>query len=139
MRRLLVTIAHGDRGLTLLVVGLVLTAALCRLAMCRTDPLAAARGKTILTICRSAVKRDRLETRELKAAFEARHPDIFLHVIQSNLERKPDTMIAAGVAPDLVFVGVDKVNFYLAGRAAGPHAVRRSGSGTGRLAGGDAC
>ena len=117
MRRLLVTIAHGDRGLTLLVVGLVLTAALCRLAMCRTDPLAAARGKTILTICRSAVKRDRLETRELKAAFEARHPDIFLHVIQSNLERKPDTMIAAGVAPDLVFVGVDKVNFYLEGDA----------------------
>ncbi len=116
MRKLLQTIANSDAGLAALVVGLLAVAGACWLAMRRANPIPVG-DKTVITICRGGTKRDRLETRELKAAFEAAHPGIYLNVIQSNLERKPDTMIAAGVAPDILNVGVDKVDYYLDGDA----------------------
>jgi multiple sugar transport system permease protein len=116
MRKLLQTVANSDAGLAALVVGLLAVAGVCWFAMRRTSPIPVGE-KTVITICRGGMKRDRLETRELKAAFEAAHPDIYLNVIQSNLERKPDTMIAAGVAPDIINVGVDRVDYYLDGDA----------------------
>ena len=114
-RTLFAAIGSSDAGLLAVVACLLLTAGVCRVFMGRADPVPD--DKTVISICRPGYKRDREEMRELKAAFEHRHPETYLKVIRSNLERKQDTMIAAGVSPDLVTVVVDRAEHYISAGA----------------------
>jgi len=111
MRKLTATLRNSDTGLLALVGGLLVVAVLCGVFLGHASPIPA--GKTVITVCRPGYKRDRAEMKELRAAFEQAHPGIHIKVIQSNLERKADTMIGAGVPPSLIFVGVDRVDYYL--------------------------
>lgn len=111
MRKLIQTLANSDPWLLTLLVGLLVVAGFCRLFMRAASPVPA--DKTVITLCKPGFKRDREEMKEFRAAFHAKHPDIHLKVIQSALARKPDTMIAAGVPPDLIFVGGNLLDYYL--------------------------
>jgi len=111
LRNTIATVQNSDLGLLVLVVGLLLVAGLCRLFTGQASPVPD--DKTVVTICKGGFKRDREETKDLRRAFQKTHPDIYVKVIQSNLQRKADTMIAAGVSPDVIAVGVDKVSYYL--------------------------
>lgn len=115
MRGLLLVLANTDRFLTVLIVGLLALALGCTIFMRETAGIPA--DKSVITLVRGGYKRDREEWRELKSAFEARQPDKFVNIIQTNLERKADTMIAAGVPPDVVFVGVDRYEYYVESEA----------------------
>jgi multiple sugar transport system permease protein len=111
MRRLLLAIANSDRGLLGLILGLLVVAGGCLFFMREANPVPP--GKTIVTVVKGGTKRDRVQMREIKNAFEAANPDLYLNIIRSNVERKTDTMIAAGVPPDIFWVGVDNVNYYI--------------------------
>lgn len=111
MKRALQTLANSDPWLLGLVVLLLAGAGACRLFMRQADPLP--KDKIVLTVAKAGSKRDRDELRELISAFTAKHPDIYPQVIASNLERKADTMIAAGTPPDVVFLGCDRVNSFI--------------------------
>ncbi len=113
MRRLLTTVANSDPGLAVLVVGLLAVAGGTWLVIRGSEAEAREDPRTAITLCRGGTKIDREEMRELRAAFEAAHPHLRLQVIQSNVERKADTMLAAGIPPDVLAVGVDKVNYYV--------------------------
>lgn len=115
MRSLIATLRSSDPGLMVLFGSLGVAALVCWAFMGQTDPVPA--GKTVITICRPGYKRDREEMRELREAFARLRPDIHVKVIQSNLERKQDTMIAAGVAPDVIFVAVDRADYYVDGHS----------------------
>ncbi|MBU0641518.1 MAG: extracellular solute-binding protein [Planctomycetes bacterium] len=115
MRRLLQALGSSDPGLLGMVAGLLVIAACCRFVMREASPIPT--DKTVVTVCKGGPKRDRVEMKELRAAFAEARPDIYINVIQSNLQRKSDTMIAAGVPPDLVYVLCDKVDYYAASGA----------------------
>lgn len=111
MRKVFETISASDRSLLLLVVGLPLLALLCALLMARAD--ANPRDARVVTMCKTGSKRDRDETRDFRAALHAAHPDLHLKVFETSLDRKSDTMISAGVPPDLIYVGSDKLDYQL--------------------------
>ncbi|MBN2446395.1 MAG: sugar ABC transporter substrate-binding protein, partial [Phycisphaerae bacterium] len=111
MRRLYQAIINSDPWLAALVVGCFAVAVACTIFSQETTEFPA--DKTVITLCRGGYKRDREQMREIKAAFEQKHPDICLNVIRSNVTRKADTMIAAGVAPDVLFVPCDTVDYYI--------------------------
>ncbi len=115
MKRFLLTLLNSDPWLLGLVAGLIAVAALCRFAMREANPVPA--DKTVITLVRGGTKRDRDELRELLDAFHARNPDVFVKVIYASLERKADTMIAGGVAPDILYTGCDRISYYLEANA----------------------
>src|SRR5262249_35214780 len=111
MRRLAQFVANSDPWLLAFVTGLLAIAGVCAALRRESNPIPP--GKTVLTLCKGGPKRDREEMKEFRAAFEKANPDIFLNIIQSELERKTDTMIAAGVAPDLIYVLCDRLEYYV--------------------------
>jgi len=111
MRKLFQVLASSDRALTAFVLGLLLVAGACRLLMRQVQPVPP--DKTVLSLCRGGRKHDRLAMEELRAAFETRHKNVHVQIIKSNLQRKTDTMIAAGVPPDLIYIGCDQLDYYL--------------------------
>ncbi|MCG3126689.1 MAG: hypothetical protein CHACPFDD_01541 [Phycisphaerae bacterium] len=111
MRAFFNILANSDRWLLGLLLGLLAVAVVCGLTL--RDAAALPKDKILLTICRGGYKPDRDELRAIKAAFEAANPDIHLNLLQTSLERKTDTMIAAGVAPDLIYVLCDNLDYYV--------------------------
>ncbi len=112
MRTFIQTISNSDPWLTALVLGAIGIAVVCGLYAGEQVEVPA--DDTVVTMVRGGTKRDREETRQLKREFEQQHPDLYLNVITSNVQRKADTMIAAGVAPDVHFVPCDQADYYIA-------------------------
>ena len=108
-----------DRSLQIAVVGLAVLAVVLFLFL--PDPARDPSGadRVTITYCGGGLGRDRLMFDDLKAVFERRHPEIRLRFIRgtASLERKVDTMIAGGAAPDVLSVNVDQVAHYTEGGA----------------------
>jgi len=69
--------------------------------------------RTAITFVGGGLGRDRLLFAEIEQTFERQHPDIDLKFIRSTTNRKVDTMISGGVAPDILNIGHDRVAYYL--------------------------
>ncbi|MCI0512689.1 extracellular solute-binding protein [candidate division KSB1 bacterium] len=69
--------------------------------------------RTVITFVGGGMGRDRLLFGEIEATFEQKYPGIDLKFIRSTAERKVDTMISGGVAPDILMIGHDRVAYYL--------------------------
>lgn len=75
------------------------------------DPVTGKEKKTV-TLVFGGLGRDRLVMNEVKEKFEAAHPDMAIKFIRTFSPRKVETMIAAGIAPDVLIVPYDKVPYY---------------------------
>ncbi|MFQ6116030.1 MAG: extracellular solute-binding protein, partial [bacterium] len=73
--------------------------------------------RTVIRYVGGGLGRDRLLWNEIKREFEKTHPHIVLKFVRSFSPRKVDTMIAGGVAPDIISVGSDQVAYYLEAKA----------------------
>lgn len=70
--------------------------------------------RTIITVIGGAFERDRQMWQAIEAGFERDHPEIDLQVMRGGgTQRKIDTMIAGGVAPDILEVQWEQVQHYM--------------------------
>lgn len=70
--------------------------------------------RTTITVIGGFLERDRQMWGAIETAFEQAHPDIDLKVITGGgTQRKVDTMIAGGVAPDLMSITSDDAGNYI--------------------------
>jgi len=83
----------------------------------RSSPLKPEKGKVILTALINASPRDLVFWEALKKSFEADNPDIKLNFVRGVQEEKKLTMVAGGVAPDVIDVGVDQLGYWLRAEA----------------------
>ncbi len=98
-------------GLVLLV--FVLYWLLPQPAVSGPDPTTG-RPRTVITVVGGFVERDRQMWQAIEEGFERDHPAIDLKVLRGGgTDRKVDTMIAGGVAPDVIQVEFDKLYYYV--------------------------
>jgi len=77
------------------------------------DP-ATGKPKTMVTLIGGHLERDRQMWRAIEEGFERDHPDLDLKVFRGGgSDRKVDTMIAGGVAPDVIQIEFDKTYYYV--------------------------
>jgi ABC-type sugar transport system permease subunit/ABC-type glycerol-3-phosphate transport system substrate-binding protein len=111
MRKFIQSMSNSDPWLSILVFGSIGIAIVC--AFYAGEAADIPEDKTIVTMVRGGTDRDRRETRQLVEGFKQTNDDVHLNIITSNVQRKADTMIAAGVAPDLHFVPCDQADYYI--------------------------
>jgi multiple sugar transport system permease protein len=70
--------------------------------------------RTTVTVVGGFVERDRQMWHAIKEGFERDNPDLELKVLRGGgTDRKVDTMIAGGVAPDIIEIEFDKLYYYV--------------------------
>ncbi len=79
----------------------------------RSSPQKQEDGRISLTVVTNPTGRDQLLWQQLKAGFEKENPGLRLDLIKSVEERKTETMVAGGTAPDIILLSGDKLGFWL--------------------------
>ncbi|RKY89233.1 hypothetical protein DRQ09_01715 [candidate division KSB1 bacterium] len=83
----------------------------------KTEPEINIEGKTTLTIVISTVPRDQIYWNMLLSEFERENPDIYVNAIRTREEKKVQTMVAGGVAPDLIQIEGQNMGYWIQAKA----------------------
>jgi len=100
-----------------LIVSILIIIAAFSFWLKKTEPKIDVAGKTTITIVTSTVPRDQVYWNMLIKEFEKEHPSILINTIKTLDEKKVNTMVAGGVAPDLIRLQGQTLGYWIQAEA----------------------